>query len=66
LKSKASGFARAILCLGDIDGVLVVPREAGEEAFTNAIEKARSEKLVQKAIEESMSACEALAKFGVG
>jgi regulator of RNase E activity RraA len=52
--------------LGDIDGVLVVPREAGEEAFTNAIEKARSEKLVQKAIEESMSACEALAKFGVG
>ena len=53
------------IVFGDIDGVLVVPREAEEEAFTRAIEKARGEKLVQKAIQDSMSACEAFATFGI-
>ena len=53
------------IVFGDIDGVLVVPHEAEEEAFTKAIEKARGEKLVQKAIEDGMSACEAFATFGI-
>jgi regulator of RNase E activity RraA len=53
------------IVFGDVDGVLVVPREAEEEAFTRALEKARGEKLVQKAIEAGMSACEAFATFGI-
>ncbi len=50
---------------GDIDGVCVVPRAAEEEVFVRALEKARGEKLVRKAIEEGMSAVEAFAKFGI-
>jgi regulator of RNase E activity RraA len=50
---------------GDIDGVLVVPREAEEEVFARALEKARGEKFVKKAIEEGSSAVEAFAKFGI-
>lgn len=53
------------IVFGDVDGVLVVPREAEEEIFVGAIEKARDEKLVQKAIEEGMSASEAFRKFGI-
>ena len=53
------------IVFGDVDGVLVVPREAEEEIFVGAIEKARGEKLVGKAIEEGMSASEAFKTFGI-
>ncbi len=53
------------IIFGDIDGVIVIPQEAEEEAFTKAVEKARGEKLVQKAIQDGMSACEAFATFGI-
>ena len=53
------------IVFGDVDGVLVAPREAEEEIFMGAIEKARGEKLVGKAIEEGMSASEAFKKFGI-
>jgi regulator of RNase E activity RraA len=53
------------IVFGDLDGVLVVPREIEEEAFSKALEKARGEQLVRKAIEEGMSACEAFATFGI-
>jgi regulator of RNase E activity RraA len=53
------------ILFGDVDGVLVVPREAEEEVFVRAIEKARGEKLVRQAIEEGSSAVEAFAKFGI-
>jgi len=36
-----------------------------EEVFTLALEKARGEKKVRKAIEEGMSACAAFEKFGI-
>ena len=49
----------------DIDGVLIIPREAAAECIVKAIEKASGEKLVRKAIEEGMSATEAFAKFGI-
>ena len=49
----------------DIDGVLIIPREAAAECIGKAIEKASGEKLVRKAIEEGMSATEAFAKFGI-
>ena len=53
------------LLFGDIDGVCVIPREAEEEVFSKAIEKARGEKLVKKAIASGMSAAEAFEKFGI-
>ncbi len=53
------------IVFGDVDGVLIIPQEAEEEAFVKAIEKARGEKEVQKAIEEGMSTVDAFAKFGI-
>ena len=53
------------IVFGDVDGVLVVPREAEEEIFMGAIEKARGEKLVQQAIEQGMSASEAFKTYGI-
>lgn len=50
---------------GDIDGVLVVPAKAETEVFTRALEKARGEKLVRKAIEQGSSAVEAFEKYGI-
>ena len=50
---------------GDRDGVLIIPKEVVEEAFTGAIEKSRGEKLVQKALEEGMSTVDAFNKFGI-
>jgi regulator of RNase E activity RraA len=53
------------ILFGDIDGVLVVPAEAEGDVFTRALEKARGEKLVRKAIEEGSSAVAAFEKFGI-
>jgi regulator of RNase E activity RraA len=50
---------------GDMDGVLLVPAEAEDEVFVRALEKARGEKLVKRAIEEGTSAVEAFKKFGI-
>jgi regulator of RNase E activity RraA len=50
---------------GDIDGVCVVPAEAATEVFTKALEKARQEKLVRKALEEGSSAVSAFEKHGI-
>jgi len=50
---------------GDIDGVCVVPVEAGTEVFRKALEKARGEKLVRKALEEGSSAVSAFEKHGI-
>ena len=53
------------IVLGDIDGVCIVPKEAEEEVFRLAIEKARGEKMVQKKIQEGMSAKEAFDTYGI-
>jgi regulator of RNase E activity RraA len=53
------------IVFGDIDGVCIVPRSAEREVFEKAMEKARGEKLVAKAIHEGMSAVEAFRKFGI-
>jgi regulator of RNase E activity RraA len=50
---------------GDIDGVCVVPNEAATEVFAKALEKARGEKLVRKALEEGSSAVAAFEKHGI-
>jgi regulator of RNase E activity RraA len=53
------------LIFGDRDGVLVIPREAEEEAFSGALEKARGEKLVLKALQDGMSSIDAFKKYGI-
>jgi regulator of RNase E activity RraA len=53
------------LVFGDIDGVLVVPRELEAGIVTQALEKARGEKSVRQAIESGSSAAAAFAKYGV-
>lgn len=53
------------ILFGDRDGVCVVPKEAEEEVVRLALEKARGEKTVRKAIEEGMSASDAFAKYGI-
>lgn len=53
------------IVIGDIDGVCVVPQSAEKEVFIRAIEKARGERMVLKAIQEGMSAVEAWNKYGI-
>ena len=65
IEIEGIGINTGDIVFGDVDGVLVVPREAEKEIFMGAIEKARGEKLVGKAIEEGMSASEAFRKFGI-
>lgn len=53
------------LVFGDLDGVLIVPRQVEAEVITRALEKARGEKLVRKEIEAGMSSTEAFQKYGI-
>lgn len=53
------------IVFGDVDGLLIIPKEVEEAAFAGAIEKARGEKSVQKALEEGMSTVDAFKKFGI-
>ena len=53
------------LVFGDIDGVLIIPKQIKDEVLEKALEKAAGEKKVRKAIEEGMSATQAFAKFGI-
>lgn len=50
---------------GDIDGTLVVPKAAVGEAFARAIDKARGEKNVLKALQDGMTTVDAFRKFGI-
>ena len=50
---------------GDRDGVLIIPKEIEKKAFEGAIEKARGEQLVKKALENGMSTVDAFDKFGI-
>ena len=53
------------LVFGDIDGVLIIPKEVHEEVLEKALEKAAGEKIVRRAIEDGMSSTEAFARFGI-
>lgn len=53
------------IVFGDIDGVLVVPAAAADEAFRRALEKVRGEKLVRRALEEGMPAAEVFSTYGI-
>ena len=49
----------------EINGVLVIPRAAEQEAVRRALEKASTENQVRLAIEGGMSTVEAFRTFGV-
>lgn len=53
------------LIFGDVDGVLVIPKQVADEVLEKSIEKAAGEKVVRKAIEEGMTATAAFAKFEI-
>ena len=53
------------IIIGDLDGVCVVPKQDEAAIISLALEKARGEKIVKKAIENGMSAGEAFKKYGI-
>jgi regulator of RNase E activity RraA len=53
------------LIFGDLDGVVVVPQKVEKEVIEKALQKARGEKSVRKAIEGGMSSTDAFKKFGI-
>jgi 4-hydroxy-4-methyl-2-oxoglutarate aldolase len=53
------------IVFGDLDGVLVIPRHAEEEAIRKALEKASTENRVRDAIKNGMSTVQAFKTFGV-
>ncbi len=53
------------LIVGDLDGVIVVPRKVEDEVIALAVEKATGEKVVRKAIEAGMTSTDAFRKFGI-
>jgi regulator of RNase E activity RraA len=50
---------------GDVDGVLVIPKPAADEAIRRALEKVSAENTVRLAIERGMSTQEAFRTYGV-
>jgi len=53
------------LIFGDLDGVVIVPRDLERTVIVRALEKARGEKVVRRAIEAGLSATAAFKKFGI-
>jgi 4-hydroxy-4-methyl-2-oxoglutarate aldolase len=53
------------IVFGDLDGMLVIPRQAEEEAIRKALEKASTENKVRDAIQNGMSTVQAFKTFGV-
>lgn len=53
------------IVFGDMDGVLIIPKEVEKECIEKAFEKAAGEKKVRSAIEGGMSATEAFKVFGI-
>ena len=50
---------------GDVDGVLIIPKQIAGEVIEKALIKASTEKAMRKAIENGMLVTDAFAKFGV-
>lgn len=53
------------LVFGDLDGVLIIPKELEVEVIERALEKVRGEKIVREAIENGMSSTAAFEKYGI-
>lgn len=53
------------IIFGDIDGVLVIPRQIEKEVVQRAYEKAAGEKMVSKGIQSGMGAKESFDRYGI-
>lgn len=53
------------LLFGDVDGVVVIPRDIEDEVIERSLAKAAAENTVRQAIEAGMSSTEAFATFGI-
>lgn len=53
------------IVFGDLDGVVIIPKEIEKEVIEKAYEKATGEKTVGNAIRSGMSAKEAFMKYGI-
>lgn len=53
------------IIFGDLDGVLVIPREVEVEVITRSLEKAAGEKMVAEAIKGGMAARESYDRYGI-
>lgn len=53
------------LVFGDVDGVLIIPKDLIPEVIGKALEKAKDEKVVRKSIENGMTATAAFEKYGI-
>lgn len=59
------GITPGDLVFGDVDGVLIIPREVEDEVLERALVKAQGENRVRAAIEGGMSSTEAFTTFGI-
>ena len=53
------------IVFGDVDGVVIIPREQEESIIQSALDKVRGENRVRSAIEAGMSTVEAFRTFGI-
>ena len=53
------------IVFGDVDGVVIVPREIEQDVLAAALEKVDAESKVRAAIESGVSAAEAFRRYGV-
>ena len=53
------------MIIGDLDGVIVVPREVEAEVFSQALQKARTENVIRTELEQGMLASAAFKKYGI-
>ena len=53
------------IVFGDLDGVLVIPKEIEEEVIVRAVEKATGEKMVAEAIKNGIAAKASFDKYGI-
>lgn len=53
------------LIFGDMDGIVLIPSKHLESIISEALKKARTEKVVRKEIENGMTTTEAFKKYGV-
>ena len=53
------------IVFGDVDGVLIIPKDVAEEVIEKALIKATTEKTMRRAIENGMLVTDAFKEFGV-
>jgi len=53
------------MLIGDLDGVIAVPREVEAEVFSEALNKARTENVIRAELEQGMLASAAFKKYGI-